>query len=88
MLKSPISFLAYFLQVTPMEERVLFLIKDEPGITSADISSKLNIDKFNLSKSLSEMRRESFIVKSIKNRISHWELNKDNFSYGLITSTT
>ncbi len=88
MLKSPISFLAYFLQVTPMEEKVLFLINDEPGITSADISSKLNIDKFNLSKSLSQMRKESFLVKTIKNRISHWELNKDCFSYGLINTKT
>ncbi len=86
MLKTPVTFLAYFLQVTPMEEKVLFLIKDEPGITSSELSLRLKVDKYNLSKSLSEMRKENFLIKTIRNRISHWYLNEDNFSYGLINS--
>lgn len=85
MIKQTISDLAYFLRVTKVEERILYFIKDNSGTTNKEISTSLNVDKYSLSTSLNEMKDAGYLLKSFKNRIAHWSLNKDHYSYGLIT---
>lgn len=88
MIKTPITDLEYFLGITPIEESVLSFIKSNPGTTNSEIIKNVNINKSCLSTSLNEMKDAGYLLKSFKNRIAHWSLNKEHYSFELLQPIT